>query len=397
LTGGAVTTNCIRHYENPSEGWCDWLGIMLTIKPEDAGTTPRAIANYLTNQGANGGGIRNYPYSTNTAVNPLTYGDVPSQIGIHAVGAVWGEFLWEVTWTLIDNYGFDPDVYNFTGDSNQDAGNIMALAIIIEALKITPCQPGFVVARDAILMAAEAIYGADVVCLLWPAFAKRGLGFIADQGDSDVRGDERISFRIPSDGPIFEAEYDDFCFYGGLYGPLTGGLPLGGTYSGPGVLDSGDGQSYYFDPAEAGIGIHTVTYTFPETICSPANTVTKDDIVVNDDTESPSLECLADVSRRIDPDEDYYLEDFTQLIDVSDSCPGMIQASQFPLIGTQMELGITEIEITVQDTAGNESSCTFEFLLVLSPFEDDGLEPNILTFYPNPATDEITLINTTEK
>jgi hypothetical protein len=37
---------------------------------------------------------------------------------------------------------------------------------------------------------------------------------------------------------------------------LTGGTPLGGTYSGTGVTDG------MFDPAEAGLGDHTITYTY---------------------------------------------------------------------------------------------------------------------------------------
>jgi hypothetical protein len=37
---------------------------------------------------------------------------------------------------------------------------------------------------------------------------------------------------------------------------LTGGVPTGGTYSGPGVTNN------IFDPVAAGVGSHTITYTF---------------------------------------------------------------------------------------------------------------------------------------
>jgi hypothetical protein len=40
---------------------------------------------------------------------------------------------------------------------------------------------------------------------------------------------------------------------------LTGGLPAGGVYSGPGVDDDG-----YFDPMVAGLGVHTITYTYSD-------------------------------------------------------------------------------------------------------------------------------------
>jgi len=37
---------------------------------------------------------------------------------------------------------------------------------------------------------------------------------------------------------------------------------MGGVYSGTGVTDDGNGQTYSFDPAAAGVGTHTITYTF---------------------------------------------------------------------------------------------------------------------------------------
>ena len=49
--------------------------------------------------------------------------------------------------------------------------------------------------------------------------------------------------------------------YVGLPDPpfaLTGGTPAGGTYSGPGVSNG------IFDPAEAGLGEHTITYTYTD-------------------------------------------------------------------------------------------------------------------------------------
>ena len=39
---------------------------------------------------------------------------------------------------------------------------------------------------------------------------------------------------------------------------LTGGLPEGGVYSGPGVVNG------WFNPATAGVGTHTITYTYED-------------------------------------------------------------------------------------------------------------------------------------
>ncbi len=49
---------------------------------------------------------------------------------------------------------------------------------------------------------------------------------------------------------------------------LTGGLPLGGTYSGPGVTNG------IFNPQVAGVGIHNIVYSFADSL-GCANTATK--------------------------------------------------------------------------------------------------------------------------
>jgi hypothetical protein len=49
--------------------------------------------------------------------------------------------------------------------------------------------------------------------------------------------------------------FDKLCIYNESFA-LTGGSPAGGTYSGPGVSNNS------FNPAGAGIGLHTITYTF---------------------------------------------------------------------------------------------------------------------------------------
>jgi hypothetical protein len=54
---------------------------------------------------------------------------------------------------------------------------------------------------------------------------------------------------------------NDLCVNAGVQTNLGGAINPGGIYSGPGVVDNGDGLTYSFDPALAGIGIHTITYT----------------------------------------------------------------------------------------------------------------------------------------
>jgi Zn-dependent metalloprotease len=54
------------------------------------------------------------------------------------------------------------------------------------------------------------------------------------------------------------APYDTTCSIASAFA-LTGGSPSGGTYSGPGVSGG------VFDPAVAGLGLHTITYTYTDT------------------------------------------------------------------------------------------------------------------------------------
>lgn len=52
-----------------------------------------------------------------------------------------------------------------------------------------------------------------------------------------------------------------YCEDAGVQTGLTGGSPAGGVYSGPGVTDDGNGMTFTFDPATAGLGNHQITYT----------------------------------------------------------------------------------------------------------------------------------------
>jgi extracellular elastinolytic metalloproteinase len=270
LTGGGNNTGCLGNQEQMGEGWSDWYGVVMTIEPGDLGTDGRAVGTYLFGQGIGGPGIRPFPYNTDIAANPQTYDDIKTAAVPHGVGSVWATTLWEVTWALIDEHGWDPDIYNFTGDVNQDAGNIQAMALVTEGLKLQPCGPGFVDGRDAIFAADLALYGGANECILWDAFAKRGLGVSADQGSSGSRSDGTEAFDTPTGTATFTAPLD-LCINEGTMTNVGGGSPSGGIYSGPGVTDDGNGATYTFDPAAAGVGVHSITYEVPTGACSIAS------------------------------------------------------------------------------------------------------------------------------
>jgi hypothetical protein len=192
LTGGPANTGCLNNTEQMGEGWSDYLSLMFTIEPGDMGTDARGIGTYALGQPTTGGGIRTFPYSTDMTINPHTYDDIKTEAVPHGVGSVWCEMLWEMTWDLIDaNGGTIGDIY--TGTS----GNNIALQLVMDGMKLQPCSPGFVDGRDAILAADLAANGGANECLIWRAFARRGLGVSALQGSSGSVLDGTEAFDVP--------------------------------------------------------------------------------------------------------------------------------------------------------------------------------------------------------
>ncbi len=199
LVGGPMNVNCLRNAEQMGEGWSDWFGLMLTMKAGDTGMMPRGVATYLLGQPITGQGYRPAPYSTNFGLNDFTYAATNNTTQIlqpHGIGSIWCNALWEVTWDLIGLHGFDPDIHHGNG------GNNIAMQLVIEGMKLTPCDPGMVDARDAILLADELIYGGAHRDMLWAAFARRGLGIYAQQGSSFSRTDQVESFALPGDADM---------------------------------------------------------------------------------------------------------------------------------------------------------------------------------------------------
>jgi Fungalysin metallopeptidase (M36) len=97
--------------------------------------------------------------------------------GPHHAGWVWSSMLWDLHWKL--------------------GGEDAALQLVFDGMKIQPCVPGFVDARDAILVADELRNGGDNVCAIWQVFARRGLGAGATQGDPLSVVDGTESFAVP--------------------------------------------------------------------------------------------------------------------------------------------------------------------------------------------------------
>jgi hypothetical protein len=195
LTGGPSTTNCLSNAEQPGEGWSDYFALMLTTDWRKAGiedgAIPRSIGAFVLGQQQSGKGIRDYYYTTNKALNPLHYGMMAAMEGnAHKIGEIWCATLWDLTWMLIRNHGIDSNIL----DPNISGGNTIAMKLVLEGIRLQPCSPGFLDARNAILLADTLFFQGKYSCLIWKAFAGRGMGFKAIQGSSNNTFDQTESF-----------------------------------------------------------------------------------------------------------------------------------------------------------------------------------------------------------
>ncbi len=199
MTGGPSSSGCLSNSQNGNrsdgqqmgEAWSDFFTLITGMRPGDTKNTNRGVGNYVIRASTDARGIRSYPYNYNMDANPVTYYDTYDASVPHGVGHVFASMLWDLLWAMIDEYGFDPDWYRGTG------GNNMAVQLVMDGLKIQPCNPGFVDGRDAILAADELLYDGANQCLIWSVFARRGLGFGAEQGNPMRVRDARESYDLP--------------------------------------------------------------------------------------------------------------------------------------------------------------------------------------------------------
>lgn len=189
--GDGTCLNANESNEQMGEGWSDYVALMLTLKPTDNASIARGIATYANGQPTTGSGIRPAKYSPNFSINNYTYGktngmEVPAAIfgveygtmpNVHSIGFIWATMLWDLTWNMVDKYGYNHDV-----TANVNSGTAKTLQLVMDGMKLQPCNPTFIEGRDAILQADQQINNGANKCLIWDTFAKRGLGVNAETG-----------------------------------------------------------------------------------------------------------------------------------------------------------------------------------------------------------------------
>ena len=74
------------------------------------------MSNYLVGLSSAGPGIRRQQYSYNMAIDPITLNAYNTAAEVHDAGEIWCSALWDMTWLLIDQYGFSSNLQNgYTG------------------------------------------------------------------------------------------------------------------------------------------------------------------------------------------------------------------------------------------------------------------------------------------
>lgn len=204
LTGGPANASALNALQSGGmgEGWSDWFGLMFTQKTTDLKTGSYPVGTYVLNNTA---GIRRKPYAFDMAIDPLTWdaygttgsgGGVTRSTAVHATGEIWCSALWDMNWLLIDKYGFNPNIADgYTGAGS--AGNVLAMKLVMDAMKLQPANPTFIAARDAIVQADVVLTGGQNAREIWTAFARRGLGASASTANANATT-VTIAFDFPA-------------------------------------------------------------------------------------------------------------------------------------------------------------------------------------------------------
>lgn len=127
------------------------------------------------------GGIRRYPYGS----HPLTYGDVTGS-SVHADGEIYAATMWDLRGLWLGA--------GYTMDQLFD--------VVVGGMNFTPSGPAYEDMRDGLLAASST---QDQDCLIWEAFAARGIGVNASgsvSGGGGPFGGGSVSitedFTVPS-------------------------------------------------------------------------------------------------------------------------------------------------------------------------------------------------------
>lgn len=167
------------------EGWADFHSLLIIAEEQQASLPDNdkfqngyAIGTHVE---AFYAGIRRVRYSTDMTINPLRFRHISDNAGTdvglratsnaspHDAGEVWASVLWDSYVALINQHGFATGKHKMS-------------SYLVSSYAITPLDPTYVEARDALLASAYASDENDYILML-AAFARRGLGLGAKAPD----------------------------------------------------------------------------------------------------------------------------------------------------------------------------------------------------------------------
>jgi hypothetical protein len=143
LVGGG-STGCLGGIQSGGmgEGWGDFIGATFLNDP--------VVGAYVTGNATIG--IRR----ASMANSPFNYGNIRTgTTQVHQVGEIWAATLW--------------DLRNLVGAA-------VVEQLVVSGMKLTPCQPTMLAARNGILQADANIFGGANRCRIFQAFAGRLMG-----------------------------------------------------------------------------------------------------------------------------------------------------------------------------------------------------------------------------
>ncbi len=145
-----------------------------------------------------------------------------------------------------------------------------------------------------------------------------------------------------------------------------------------------------FDCNDLGDHVVTVTVTDPS-----GNTDTCTATITVEDNAGPTFDCHEDTTVAIEAGTTYTLPDYVADGDVvaTDNCTSSLTVTQDPAAGTNLGIGTHTISFETTDDEGNTGTCSFELTIDEIAGVTDSLLEKGLSIFPNPASNEITLVS----
>lgn len=246
------------------EGWADFFALACLSEEGDDPALTYAKGGYIARNWEYSGqghpeppvavdanyyfGLLLFPYSTALTYNPLTFKDLDQIQGSQHTSIprnptypadlnddlntyvkamqLWAVALLEVRANLVADHGFT-------------VGNDLAMRLVVDSLKLCPPDPGFIEARDALLLADRVHSGGANQTRIWEAFKKRGMGWSAEAPNYQTTEGIVEAYDLPPQGNQ-------------LWNYATGNTIYSSPAIGPGgiiYVGSSDGYLYAINPS----------------------------------------------------------------------------------------------------------------------------------------------------